>query len=375
MSDDRPFERLLRGAARRGRRTGPCLDAGLLAAYADGALSRSERAAVERHAADCPLCTEHLGLLASLPDPAADVSWVSPTPLSALWRGWRWLVPAATVAVVFAVWQRTETPRKEQAAQSFETRAEKAEAPLPNAAREGGSAGAAVRRQSPEPAPRDPTSPAPGARQMAKRAESGAGREGDNAVSKPTAETKAGPGGDAAASAAAPAAPSPQPPAAGSVPAPMADDAQEMRKDRASEAGREDVGPSMRSGREGRQTLAFGAQDVVRAAPGVLVRLSLEGIERSTDGGAHWTPEVAEAPAPLRTLACASAEVCWAGGDQGLLLLRDASGAWTRMLLPATSAIVGIEATSPREAVVTLSDGRRFRTTDGGAGWNEVTPR
>lgn len=347
MPDDRPFERLLRGAARRGRQAGPCPDAALLAAYADGALSHGERATVERHAADCPRCTEHLALLASLATvPAVEAPQAGRTPLT--WRGWKRLVLAATVVVVFAVWQRIEmTPEPEQPPQRFAARSESTPAPAgDDSTKSETSAGTSSGRQSPGPAaPEVSTNRAP-------------------AVSQEKADARARQQSGRAA-----------------APAPVLDKTQEEQR-RASKSASSPVaagagGGVARPHQAESQIASFGTpQDPVRvvtAAPGVLVRLSRAGIERSTDAGEHWTTELANAVAPPRVVACASAEVCWAGGNRGLLLRRDASGAWTRRPLPATSAAVaGIDAASADEAVVTLSDGRRFRTADGGATWTSL---
>ena len=62
-----PFDRLLERTMKAGARTAePCPPADTLAAFVDGSLSAAERAAIERHAADCQVCAEHLALLSSL---------------------------------------------------------------------------------------------------------------------------------------------------------------------------------------------------------------------------------------------------------------------------------------------------------------------
>ena len=71
-----PFDRLLERTMKAGARTAePCPPADTLAAFVDGSLSAAERAAIERHAADCQLCAEHLALLSSLePVSSSDLS-------------------------------------------------------------------------------------------------------------------------------------------------------------------------------------------------------------------------------------------------------------------------------------------------------------
>ena len=75
-----------------------CLDAGTLAAWADGALDRAELAAAEAHAADCARCQMMLAAMAKIGPaaPAATASW---------WRlpSLRWLVPLTAAAAAAAI--------------------------------------------------------------------------------------------------------------------------------------------------------------------------------------------------------------------------------------------------------------------------------
>src|SRR5437899_3075935 len=84
-------------------RSGECLDADTVAAWADEALSREERAAAEQHAADCPRCQALVAAMARATPPTAARSW---------WRApiIGWLVPVAAAMAVLLLW--TSEPRR-----------------------------------------------------------------------------------------------------------------------------------------------------------------------------------------------------------------------------------------------------------------------
>jgi hypothetical protein len=75
-----------------------CLDAGTVAAWADGALDPNDRAIAEAHAAECGRCQALLAaMVRTLPPPIAAPSW---------WRmpALRWLVPLTAAATALAIW-------------------------------------------------------------------------------------------------------------------------------------------------------------------------------------------------------------------------------------------------------------------------------
>ncbi|MDH4065995.1 MAG: zf-HC2 domain-containing protein, partial [Acidobacteriota bacterium] len=97
---DRGLEALLR---RQGHGAGPsegCLDAETLAAWADGGLDETSRAAAEAHTAGCSRCQ---ALLASIvrTEPAP-----VPSAAPSLWErmGFRWLVPLTAAVGAVLVW-------------------------------------------------------------------------------------------------------------------------------------------------------------------------------------------------------------------------------------------------------------------------------
>jgi photosynthesis system II assembly factor YCF48-like protein/putative zinc finger protein len=137
MTDDRngpiapehdEFDRLLRAALRSGDSgTGSeCLDAGVLAAWCDGALSPSERSFADAHLARCARCQSLLAVMARTAPAAAAAS--------AAWSLRRWtmmLAPAAAATTAVALWFAIEpaTTRRESPVQQVASHASQESAP------------------------------------------------------------------------------------------------------------------------------------------------------------------------------------------------------------------------------------------------------
>src|SRR5262245_46146291 len=89
-----------------------CVDAETLARWADGALSRTERAAVEAHAAGCARCQSLLAAMARTAPPAVSRSWFR-SPILA------WVAPLTAVAAALLVYvQLAPRPRSSAPAAS-----------------------------------------------------------------------------------------------------------------------------------------------------------------------------------------------------------------------------------------------------------------
>jgi hypothetical protein len=381
MSEE-SFDRILRQTLDRVDEHGPCPDPADLAAFHEGALSRAERAAIERHASNCARCAAQLAVLVRL----ADVDGRGRAPRRGLrtW-GWRWLIPLATAVVVFAVWsdigERPATPVNER----FEATAEQQSKAPPSAdAREID----ALRAPSADAVEQDPAD-----EQMRQRAAL------DKSPPKATVErvpvsppvllerkaTEGVVGGNA-----------PPPPAEAPAETPPGAKVEELEyrvaQDAAQAPGRtetigetgnrpgtdtslaKDQAASARADTSRNKAGALSAAKhraplVVRAGDAVLVRAADDRIERSTDGGLTWRSEYAGRTAGLLVGICPSTEICWVGGEAGRILLRDTSGLWAERSIPAGVAVVAIEAEDARHATVTGRDGRRFLTTDGGRSW------
>ena len=126
---DKWLERLVARPVADGRRSAPseptaaCLDAGLLAAWADGSLRGEQRAAAELHASQCSRC---LALVAAL---QRTMPATEPTRT----RGalWRWWAPLAAAATAVAIWVAVPQQRQQQQQSKPVERGAESIAPVP----------------------------------------------------------------------------------------------------------------------------------------------------------------------------------------------------------------------------------------------------
>lgn len=379
-----PFDRALRAAARRGRDAGVCPDAAMLAAYADNGLSPAEREQVEAHSADCAPCLQHLALLG-----AVSVERGDPAEPARSWLGrWGWLVPVATAVLVVAVWIRM--PERQTAV----------EVGRGEHARQASAPSDGLKDEVPGLLSPDRIEPAPGlqgrfAEPKAGAEQPGTARRRDEARQKSAASSgrPPGPAGKAAATspaedapsqaeaqaqadvrllgqaapaaAGAPAAPPPAPAAApqAATAAPPAAAADALKEEVAVARERE---TSLR-----KSVAAAPATLTATASATESYRASGRRIERSADGGATWTVVLADAGAPVTAAACTPGGPCWFGGAGGEILRRTADG-FARSSLPVRLPVVAIAPSGADTAVVSVQDGRRYRTTDAGATWRFV---
>jgi hypothetical protein len=354
------FDRLL-AAAHRGRmpESSACPDAGTIAAYMDSGLDAGERASFERHAADCPRCTEAIALIAAIDEHS---NARATTPLVVAWPWWRLLVPVATVLIVFVVWR--ELPLRESEAPVSETsestpvsptarRAEETVAPTEGADSATKPGEPARRSPAIQPRPRkaDGEQRAPQAKEEEQRRQAYAvppsTADSDSAVSVYLGgQARQGASGDRKE--------------AVTVVPPTAPEA-------APEAG-------LRAKR-GDEALAKVAAPVqVTSADNAAAYRVMEErtVERSTDGGRTWVTEPTPVVTGLRVGSAPSGDICWLAGAAGLVLRRSADGAWHLVPLPQPLAIVRITATSAIDAVVSTANGQRWQTSDGGGRWERL---
>ena len=352
MSDDPQFERLLRSGARRPRPAGPCPDAGTLAAYADASLAPAEREELERHASSCARCGEHLALLAATADTDPPDTRAA-TAVTGI-RRWGWLVPVATAVIVAAVWTRMPAP-------------ERPPPPAPSDAQ------APAKEPSADSSVPEPPSQSPASPLGQRRADDGPLRfERPAPQAEPPSPSLPKASGDELARR------PPAPPAAAPAQDELAKGQEEFADARQRSAGRavggrEEKEAARPEARRQKATsagaLAETAWTVIAAGSAAQIRFHAGAIERSTDGGQTWTLELTEPNAGLRVVVCPSTDVCWAGGDAGLVLHRSSTGEWTRHRLPAPLPVTAIQAEGAASATATLADGRRFSTADGGKSW------
>jgi anti-sigma factor RsiW len=365
---DRSVGRLLRAARRSAhpKAASPtCLDPGLIASWAEAALSPEAASRVEAHLADCPRCQAVLAAFAR-----TDVASPAAVPL---WKRWIVLVPiAATVAVVsvlWIAWPRPEVPAVPMAAV--------AQAP-PDVSRESPPAPAAP-TALPAAAPTAAPARAPVA---APAAAPTAARPAAVASAKPapqfrSAQAAAQPPPVAAAGAASDRQSTPRAPEL-QLAAPLEPLAAfESPRDFSPSGG---GGGGGRGGAGGAGRVAGAARTAATAEAGSAVStvtrwriLPSHDLERSTDDGRTWQAVAIDPPPMLISGAAPARLVCWIVGRAGAVLVTTDASHFTRLDFPATVDLAAVQASDALNAVVTTADGRTFVTTDGGRNWTEKT--
>jgi hypothetical protein len=356
---DDEIERLLRREMRRDPESkDACLDPGTLAAFAEGALARRERAAVEAHAADCSRCLALLATMAQVQEPAPQPSrWRRPMFV-------RWAVPAAigatAVAVTIYVGQDpriANQPPRVDAAESVRASPPPAPATPPPPSAQVPPARDAVAAPATASA-RKSSQTNPAARETPKSAEARAGQTSLPVAQLPPLREEVGEAQTARAGNRAAAPPAARP--ASPPPVPVASAA----------ASKPELADEVRFDALAR-TVA-GQVHVQSPDRTVAWRLTGRTVERSTDGGVTWTVEPTPPSASLRAGSSPGVAVCWLVGDAGTVLLWVDGQGWRRLAFPETGGLVAVAASSGRAAEVTTADKRRFRTDDGGQTWVEI---
>ncbi|MBL8135611.1 MAG: zf-HC2 domain-containing protein [Acidobacteria bacterium] len=388
---------------------GSCPDAEVIGLFAERALAGAELRAVEAHVEGCPRCQATVAaFVRALPDEAgtaeagaaADASGPAGGAFGAWFAGWRWLVPATSLAAValVAVWvgrgpadQVAESARGPAAkvesdaapvAEPAPSRQPEAFVPEAAASRSGNadSATAGARAKSEAPAqarssaavgvqtPRQTTARLAD-REAATNAASGttAGAARSAATNVAPADARAAaPVQEALSVAEAPATPTAAVPAP--APAPAAAPARAVASEATAGAARPRAAASAE--RRARPGEVLGANDVVALPlqPAVSFRLRAGAIERSADRGATW--QLAVLPAGVTVVAFASPApgVCWAVARDAVLRATDGA-TFTREPVPTSEHLTGITATDAMRAVVTTTSGAHFATANGGRTW------
>jgi hypothetical protein len=344
------------------------LDPELVAAWAEGSLDPSARAAAEAHAADCLRCQAVLAAMVRTEPVAAHPS-----------RSWfrsplRWALPLATAGAALAVWIATQSPQSPPLAPA-QVASRSEEAPKVLAGRAAQSAPAIS-------APVDPTTPAPApaAKAPERQTDALAKREGAasdaDARSRNTPQPPAAPQskpaavGETAAEArvdelrrdplAGRGAP-PSPPAAVAQPAEAVPVLSETVRTKTAQQG---------AGASARFMADAVLRDVASPDPAVRYRVGAKGlIQRSTDGGRTWVVQPSGVDVALIAAAAPAPTVCWVVGRSGVVLLSADGTTWRRIPFPDQGDLRGVSAENARTASVTTADGRVFQTKDGGTTW------
>ena len=326
MDKDPALDRLLERVAqpRGGVRSPDCLDAETLAAFVDNTLTPNGRAAAERHAADCDVCLSALAALAKMTPPPSEIEQ-SP------WFSIRWLLPlgaAATIALAVVLVRN-------------DVDVERATVPPPPAVAAPPPAAPAAPPQRDATAQSRAPSETLAKKQEVPRAPAAGPRVATRA---PAAATEAARDDKRTidAVAVAPKAPLPE----------MAQQSTAIAQSAA--AFRSEAATPM----------------IVSPDPNVRWRLAGTALQRSTDAGASWTALPTGTDAPLLAGAAPSANVCWIVGRAGTVLLTTDAATWQRMVFPDSNAdLVFVAARDALSATVTTSDGRTYKTEDGGRTW------
>ncbi|CAN5829535.1 hypothetical protein BH18ACI5_BH18ACI5_19360 [soil metagenome] len=323
MNKDQSFDKLLERTARpREQRQAldDCLDAEMLAAWSDGALTPAERAVAEAHAAGCDRCLAMLGAMAQS----------APPPSTAERAGWfsiRWLVPlgaAAVALIALVVVQRTPNESVPVTPPPAAVAVDEARGETPAAKRDRGAAPrAAADSFQDRVSSRDQ-----GEEQKEKQLQARRANESLRKDSK-------------------------VPPAAASAPAaaaalPEADTTARFELRRAEKA----------------------AGIIASPQSSTQWRIDGQSVKRSTDGGTTWQAQATGTTVDLLAGSSPSPTVCWIVGRSGTVLLSTDGATWRRLtFLQPTIDVVGVTAADHLTATVTTATGSVYRTVDAGRTW------
>ncbi len=335
-SRDESIERLLRQRSRDedALPTGACLDADVLAGWADDGLYAGERKTAEAHAAGCSRCQALLAAMIRTEPAPPSRPWWRAAPL-------RWLAPVAAAATAVALWVAV-APQPRDTAPAATANEAKAEPPaLPEAP------------AAPAAAPR----PTDAARDRLERVEP---KEVARLPEAPAAAPPAALADRSEADAKAVARRADRPDA------PLTGQAAEQ----AAAVPLKEEGPASHS-----NAMGFAAvPEIFSPEPAYRWRTPRAGlVERSIDGGRNWTPQATGEPATDVTAGSSpSRDVVWLVGRNGAVLLSTDGRTWQHRRLPDAADLVAVRSSDATTATVTTRDGRQFSTNDGGLTWTPL---
>ena len=117
------------------------------------------------------------------------------------------------------------------------------------------------------------------------------------------------------------------------------------------------------------------SMDVPVLTPDASVRYRLVNggfVSRTTDGGATWNAQLVSANAKLVAGSAPSAKVCWVVGNKGTIYRTTDGASWRKIPAPAQADLTAVDAKDASSATVTLTDGKKFSTSNGGKTWRAV---
>jgi hypothetical protein len=341
MNREKQIDRILSRSMKPGEpapRSDSCLSAEVIGAWLEDALLPHERALAEAHVAGCERCLAILGTAARTMPVASRTPW---------WRSVttvRWLVPATAVAAAVTLWVAVDRRSRPGEVVSGPVAVDQVAAPRPKlepppqpqAMAEPARKPDVESRQAVPETPRS-TSPAePQRRSEAPEADKAREQKGERAAAlKDTgalSETVSG----------APAVAAPPP---------------------AQAAERLMRAPQRLDG------FAPTTFDVRSPDPAIRWRVTGSSIQRSLDGGLSWESLTGAPRGALLAGSAPSPTVCWLVGRAGAVLVTTDGRTWRQASVPVDADLTLVAAESARAAAVTTSDGRTYRTEDGGATW------
>ena len=117
------------------------------------------------------------------------------------------------------------------------------------------------------------------------------------------------------------------------------------------------------------------SMDVPVLTPDASVRYRLVNggfVSRTTDGGATWNGQLVSANAKLVAGSAPAATVCWVVGNKGTIYRTTDGASWRKIPAPAQADLTAVDAKDASSATVTLTDGKKFSTSNGGKTWRAV---
>ncbi len=358
---DRMLQATLRGGA--GKTPLPCPDAELLAAFVEQRLVGHELATVEQHLAGCSVCQQSLAVLAHDDVPAAVAPVAAANRRPRVWI-WRWLAPLGAVAGAVVLYVALSPDAlAPPAALPPPSQVMTQRSDMPSEFKGGGVEGETSAREKGPAAPlppgrrdagtRPPAAPSP-------RPEAAA-VSGSNVPEVPPPAPVIAPRDET---------PSPEKRVAAAG-EPAAFGAQAVTP---GQGARAQVVAAVKAEPVAVEPQAVAAARVVSAPDGATVWLLGQSgaVAKSTDGGRTWEPQVTGAKSDLVAGHALSASVCWLIGKAGIVLLTTDGERWFARPLPEAADLMAVRAVDGLIAMVTASDSRTFRTTDGGATWHAV---
>lgn len=391
MSKERERDRSVEGLLRATRRstqpeaaTPACLDAGVIASWAEDALAPEEASRVEAHLTSCARCQAVLAAFARA-EPQAP-------PAVPFWRRWAVLLPvaAATAAasLLWIAWPQRRTPAVPTATMAEAPRVAESQpppTPVPTP-----SASAAPEMKEPRTSPKSESKV--GARLQPVPGQTTSARAGAVDAVGPTKPDVPPTSTNPVFRSAAPPPGAPVPLAVPQPPArqlPQASGQAAAKPEGITESALAAAAPiaifqSPEAAGGGAGGASIGAATAGGARPNaVRERANAAGpvthwrilpsrdLERSTDDGRTWEPVAIDPPPFLTNGAAPSRLVCWLVGRAGVVLVTTDASHFTRLAVPEALDLSTVHATDALNATVMAVDGRSFVTTDGGKTWSE----